>query len=106
MDASIVVVEPTLSGIHDLKRALDLLKHFEINPYVMINKYDINMEHTSDIDEFCTEEEIVNLGHVPFDPEVTRSMVAGKRIVVYKPESPAAMAIVNVWNKLRTQLEL
>lgn len=106
VDASIVVVEPTLSGIHDLKRALDLLKHFEITPYVVINKYDINREHTSDIDDFCAEEGILNLGHVPFDPEVTRSMVAGKPIVVYKTGSPAAVAIKNVWNKLRTQLEL
>ncbi len=106
VDASIVVVEPTLSGIHDLKRALDLLKHFEITPYVVVNKYDINMEHTSDIDDFCTEEGIVNLGHVPFDPEVTRSMVAGKPIVVYKKQSPAAVAIENVWNEIGTQLEL
>ena len=105
VDASIVVVEPTLSGIHDLKRALDLLQHFDIIPFVVTNKYDINREHTSDIDDFCEEESILNLGHVPFDLEVTRAMVAGKPIVVYKPESPAAMAIENVWDKLSAQLE-
>jgi MinD superfamily P-loop ATPase len=105
VDASVVVVEPTLSGIHDLKRALELLRHFDITPYVVINKYDINKENTLDIDDFCEEESIVNLGHVPFDPEVTRAMVAGKPVVVHNPESPAAMAIKNVWDKLSTQLE-
>lgn len=105
VDASVVVVEPTLSCIHDLKRALELLRHFDITPYVVINKYDINKENTSDIDDFCEEESIVNLGHVPFDPEVTRAMVEGKPVVVHNPESPAAMAIKNVWDKLSTQLE-
>ena len=106
VDAALVVVEPTLSGIHDLKRALELLRHFDILPYVVVNKYDINEENTSDIDDFCTEERIVNLGHVPFDPEVTKSMVAGKPIVLYKKNSPATIAIKKVWKNLVAQLDL
>ncbi len=106
VDASVVVVEPTLSGIHDLKRALDLLRHFEITPFVVVNKHDINEDNTSEIDGYCSEEGILNLGHVPFDLEVTKSMVAGKPIVLYKKNSPAAIAIINVWKKLVAQLEL
>ena len=105
VNAALVVVEPTLSGIHDLKRAIDLLRHFETLPYVVGNKYDINEENTSDIDDFCTEERIVNLGHVPFDSEVTKSMVAGQPIVVFKPDSPAALAIRKIWKRLLAQLE-
>jgi len=105
VDAAVVVVEPTLSGIHDLKRALELLQHFEVLPYVVVNKYDINEENSSDIDDYCTEESIVNLGHVPFDPEVTKSMVAGQPIVVFKPGSPAAKAIKKIWERLLAQLE-
>ncbi|MBT3283844.1 4Fe-4S binding protein [Candidatus Bathyarchaeota archaeon] len=105
VNAALVVVEPTLSGIHDLKRAIDLLRHFETLPYVVVNKYDINEENTSDIDDFCTEERIVNLGHVPFDSEVTKSMVAGQPIVVFKPDSPAALAIRKIWKRLLAQLE-
>lgn len=106
VDASVVVVEPTLSGIHDLKRALDLLNHFEITPYVVINKYDINTDNTREIDEFCKEKSIINLGHIPFDPEVTKSMVVGKPIVLNKPDSPSALAIVKVWEGLVKSLEL
>ena len=106
VDASMVVVEPTLSGIHDLKRALELLKHFEITPYVMVNKFDINEDNTKEIDDFCETEGIVNLGHIPFDPEVTKSMVAGKPIVLYKSESPSAIAIVKIWKDLVNRLEL
>ena len=106
VDAAVVVVEPTLSGIHDLKRALDLLRHFKITPLVIVNKHDINEDNTSEIDDYCSEEGILNLGHVPFDPEVTRSMVAGKPIVLYKENSPAAIAIKKVWKRLVAQLEL
>jgi len=105
VDASVVVVEPTLSGIHDLKRALELLWYFEIIPYVVVNKYDINESNTSEIDEYCLKEDIVNLGHVPFDPEVTKSMVAGKPVVLYKPGTPAAVAIRKVWEELLAHLE-
>ena len=105
VDASIVVVEPTLSGIHDLKRALELLEHFDIQPYVVVNKWDINEDNSNDIDAFCEEEGIVVLGHVPYDPEVTRSMVAGNPIVVYAPESPAAKAIKKTWEGLLAQVE-
>ncbi len=65
----------------------------------------INEENTSDIDEYCTEEGVVNLGHVPFDPEVTKSMVAGQPIVVFKPDSPAAVAIRKIWERLLAHLE-
>ena len=106
VDAAVVVVEPTLSGIHDLKRALDLLRHFEITPLVIVNKHDINEDNTSEIDDYCSEEGILNLGHVPFDPEVTRSMVAGKPIVLYRENSMAAIAIKKVWKRLVAQLEL
>ena len=105
VDASVVVVEPTLSGIHDLKRALELLRHFDIIPLVVVNKYDINESNTSVIDEYCLEEGIVNLGHVPFDPEVTKSMVASKPIVLFKPGTPAAVAIRKIWEALLVNLE-
>jgi MinD superfamily P-loop ATPase len=105
VDASVVVVEPTLSGIHDLKRALELLRHFEITPFVVVNKYDINKINTSKIGKYCQDEDIMNLGHIPFDPEVTKSMVAGTPIVLFKPDSPAAMAIKKVWEELSNQLE-
>jgi MinD superfamily P-loop ATPase len=99
VDASIVVVEPTLSGIHDLKRALELLKHFEVTPYVIVNKYDINEENTEDIEKFCNENDILLLGKVPFDPTVTKAMVHRSPVVEFDPDSPASKAILNTWKR-------
>ena len=46
VDVGVIVVEPTLSGIHDMKRALNLLEHFKIPSLVCINKYDLNENNT------------------------------------------------------------
>lgn len=99
VDASVVVVEPTLSGIHDLKRALELLAHFEVTPYVVLNKYDINLKNTIDLEEYCSMNKIEMLGKIPFDPVVTKSMVQRTPIVEFSPDSLASRAIVESWEK-------
>ena len=104
VDASVVVVEPTLSGIHDLKRALELLEHFEITPFVIVNKYDINKENTSGLEDYCGENDIELLGLIPFDPMVTKSMVQRTPIVEFNPDSPAAKAIVETWKRFSSLL--
>ena len=104
INASLVVVEPTLSGIHDLKRALQLLDHFNIEPIVCVNKYDLNEENTSHITEFCSAEDIEMVGLIPFDPNVTKAMVNGQPVVEYAPESPASKAILAMWEKVKSRL--
>ena len=96
----LVVVEPTLSGIHDLKRALQLLDHFNVESTVCVNKHDLNMENTKAIQEFCREEINEVAGLVPFDPTVTKAMVAGSPVVEYAPDSPASKAIKSMWGRL------
>lgn len=104
IDRCLVVVEPTLSGIHDLKRALELLDHFGVDPLVCVNKHDLNDENTGAIEEFCDEEGIVVIGHVPFDPVVTEAMVSGHPVVEYAPDSPASRAIRSMWERLSSIL--
>lgn len=96
-DVGFVVVEPTLSGIHDLKRALALLDHFKIKPLVCINKYDINRENTNNILEFCKLESVEVAGKIPFDSLITKAMVAGKSIIEHSPKSMVSKNISYVW---------
>ena len=100
IDHGLVVVEPTLSGIHDLKRALKLLDHFKVEALVCVNKHDLNDENTRAIKEFCNERGIMIIGQVPFDLEVTKAMVDGRPVVDYAPDSPASKAIRSMWEKL------
>ena len=87
-----------------MKRALQLLDHFSIEPIVCVNKYDLNEENTSDIASFCSAEDIELVGMIPFDPNVTKAMVNGQPVVEYAPDSPASKAIVATWEKVKSRL--
>lgn len=100
VDAGLIVVEPTLSGIHDMERAVSLLNHFQISPLVCVNKYDINRENTHEIVRFCASSGIEIAGAIPFDSIVTKSMVAGKPVVDYSPKSLISRDISELWNKV------
>jgi len=99
VDIGLIVVEPSLSGIHDMERALGLLIHFKIPSLVCVNKYDINEENTDRIVEFCRSNGVEVVGKIPFDPLVTEAMVAGKSIVEYSPKSRVSEAIAEMWKR-------
>lgn len=100
VDAALVVTEPTLSGIHDLERVLQLLDHFNVAAFVCINMYDVNTGNTNKLLSFCREKRIEVVGCIPFSSEVTQAMVNGKTVVEYSPESAVAEEITNMWNKI------
>jgi MinD superfamily P-loop ATPase len=100
VDAGLVVTEPTMSGIHDLKRALQLLEHFSVTPLVCINMYDINVDNTEKIMRFCRENKVEVVGKIPFSPKVTEAMVNGKTIIECFPQEVVAKEIERVWEKI------
>jgi MinD superfamily P-loop ATPase len=105
VDAALVVTEPTMSGIHDLERVLNLLDHFNVAPAVCINMYDVNVNNTNKILSFCRENRTDVVGIIPFSPEVTKAMVKGKTVVEYSPESSVAEEITNTWKKMCLSLK-
>jgi MinD superfamily P-loop ATPase len=83
VNLAVIVSEPTLSGIHDLKRTLELTQHFGIKTAVVVNKYDLNTEMCLKIEEYLAEKAIPVLGKIPFSIEVNKSIAAGKTVVEY-----------------------
>ena len=104
VDAGLVVTEPTISGIHDLERALQLLKHFNVEPFACINMFDINKENTSKITNHCRKNGVDVVGKIPFNPIVTKAMVSGKPVVEYASESDVTKEIVKMWKRITTVL--
>jgi len=100
VDFGVIVTEPTVSGIHDMKRVLQLLAHFNVRPLVCINKSDLNEQNTRKIDRFCKKQQVNVIGKVPFDPIVTKAMVFEKPIVEYSPESVVSQEIRDMWKHL------
>ena len=95
----VVVAEPTRSGMHDLERVLDLAEHFGIFAGVVINKYDLNLKNTGEIEQSCRERGVEIHGRIPFDPLVVESL-ARARPVVEDNEGEAARAIRDISEKL------
>lgn len=100
VDASLIVTEPTLSGIHDLKRVMQLLQHFNVKPLVCVNMYDINIGNTEKILRFCRENDVEVVGKIPFSPDVTDAMVNGATVIEYSPQSTVSKEIENAWKKI------
>ena len=104
VDIGLIVVEPSLSGIHDMERALDLLKHFKIPSLVCINKFDINEKNTYKIIEFCGSNGVEVVGKIPFNSIVTEAMVVGKSVVEYSPNNIISSRILTIWKKVVSAL--
>ena len=99
----LIVTEPTVSGLHDLKRVFNLAQHFRVKCGLCVNKYDINMEKTQEIKNFCEENELHFLGQIPYDKAVTEAQIMGKAVIELK-DSQAANAIIELWGKVFKQI--
>jgi MinD superfamily P-loop ATPase len=99
-----MVVEPTLSGIHDMERALDLLNHFKIPAVVCVNKYDINEENTAKIVNFCESNGVEVVGKIPFDSIATEAMIAGQPILEYSPKCAVSEKITDTWRQIQKNI--
>jgi MinD superfamily P-loop ATPase len=105
-DLALIVAEPTVAGVHDMRRALQTTDHFGIRAMVCINKADIYPEGAVEIEAFCQEQDIDVMGRIPFDLSVTESMVQGQPVTAYLPESGASQALISIWNKVFGMLEM
>lgn len=93
----VIVVEPTVSGIHDMERVIDLAAHFRIPGMVCVNKFDLNVEMTEAIEQMAQKHNVALLGRVPFDPVFTRSMVAGKTLFEYGEATKTHQLVRKIW---------
>lgn len=98
--ALVLVVEPTLSGLHDMQRVTRLAAHFRVPAMVCVNKYDLNLEITAEIEAYAREKKMTVLGHIPFDPVFVEAMIASQNILEYAPRSKAAEAVKRIWAEL------
>ena len=98
--ALVIVVEPTVSGIHDMERVVDLAAHFRVPGMVIVNKYDLNVEMAETIEKLAVQRNLVVLGRVPFDPVFTRSMVQGQTLFEYGEETPTRQVVRDIWAKI------
>jgi MinD superfamily P-loop ATPase len=105
VDAALVVTEPSLSGIHDLARVLEVCRHFQVPGWVCVNKWDINPENTGKIEEFCKEKGSPVIGKIPFDAEVVRAMISERTITEYSG-GPVSKEIEKIWSQIQRLVKI
>jgi len=103
IDCAVVVTEPTLSGLHDAKRVIEVARHFGVAVKVIINKFDLNFVVTKKIEGFCQDNSIELLGKVSYDESVVKALVEGKTILEY-PSGKAREEIVSIWRNLEKEM--
>ncbi len=68
VDLVLIVSEPSISGISDMIRVLEIAKRMHVQATVCVNKYDINTELTNRIISICEERHLEFVGKIPYDP--------------------------------------
>ena len=99
-DYIVFVTEPTVSGLHDLKRINELRKIFNIPAGCIINKSDLNEEITEQIAGYLNKERIKIIGYIPYDESFTKAMTVGKTIIEYN-ESEVSAPLSDMWKKIK-----
>ena len=99
-----VVTEPTLSGLHDLRRVIDLTAHFNIPATVCVNKADINPAMTAQIAAYCAERALPVAGTLPYDPLITEAVIRQRPVTELAPDAEISRLIQQMWERLEQQL--
>ncbi len=100
MDLALHVVEPTISGVHDLERIMGTTDHFGVPSLVAINKADLNLARSEEIAAFCAGRSVEVVGRIPYDDVVTEAMVHGRPVTDYT-DGPVTEAMKGMWSRVR-----
>ncbi len=103
-DLVLIVAEPTLSGLHDLKRVVKLTEYFKIETLVCVNKWDLSADLSARIEDFARAWCIALAGMVRYDPDVTLAQVHGKSVVEYSANGVAA-DVRKLWSAVADKLK-
>jgi MinD superfamily P-loop ATPase len=99
-DLALLVIEPTVSGVHDFGRVLGVTQHFKVPAAVCINKADLNPGLTQEILSLAEQAGLPVLAQIPYDDIVIDAMRQA-RAVTELPEGAVASSLRALWVALR-----
>jgi len=101
---ALIVTEPTISGVHDLRRIAMLTKKLGIPAMVCINKWDINRSITEEIRQITDSQGLQFAGLLRYDKAVTESQRQQKALPEYGSDG-IVRDIMNVWEHVVSAAE-
>jgi len=102
-DLALLVIEPSVSGLHDLERILATARHFQVPAAACLNKADVSTAQRAEVEAFCLAEGVPLVGAIPFDTVVTEALVHRQPVTAYRA-GPVTSALQALWLELRTSL--
>ena len=97
VDMVLIVAEPSVSGISDMRRIITTAAVFGVPVTVCVNKCDANPALSAKIEAFCATHGISFVGRIPYDRGVIRAVNEGRSMA--EDEGPAGRAIRGVYQK-------
>jgi MinD superfamily P-loop ATPase len=102
-DFALVVAEPSLSGLHDLKRIAELTEHFNIETFLAVNKWDVNPRICEQVEAAAVHRGIQTAGRIRYDRAVTEAQIRELSVVEYAKNGVAA-DVRHIWEQLASRL--
>lgn len=103
-DMALLVVEPTVTAIHDLKRVVELTRHFKIDTAVIINKADLHPELEQEIRSFCMASDLDVLGRLPYVDTFTLAQINGQSVLEFDSDGLGRL-FQDIWERLEKHLQ-
>ena len=102
---ALVVTEPTVSGIHDAERIIDLTEFFKIRTGLVVNKCDLNKEMTDKIKEMANSRNVEFLGTIPYGKEVTEAQMRRETVIEYDKNCDISKSIIRIWEEIKKRIK-
>jgi MinD superfamily P-loop ATPase len=103
-DAALVVTEPTVSGFHDLKRVLEVCESLSVQPFVCINKANINEDMCLQIEDYCRKHDYNVVGRLPYDEKVLEAL-KGRQTIIENKNKVLTEKLNQIWSNLKREIK-
>ncbi len=97
---AVLVTEPTVTGLHDLKRVVELARGFKVKIFAIINKWDINPDMSKIIADWLEKKGVEVAGRLPFSELFVSSMMQSESIIEHAPESEIGLMLKQIWDRV------
>ena len=94
-DFVLLIAEPTPFGFHDFKLMIDVLDKIDINPLIVINKY----EGYSELEKFCETKNLKIIGKIPFSKKIAEKYSKGETILDDEQ-------VVKIFDEIKSELSI
>lgn len=104
-DASFVVLvtEPSISGVHDLKRVYELVRRFNLPAGVIINKADLNAANVQNINDYITANGLKKLVEIPYSETFPQALTQRKTLIEWGDQVISSL-IEEAWKRVQDSM--